>query len=116
RRQPFLTKDRSRQWLIDAIDRAREKHRFHVWAYVVMPEHVHLLVLPTEADYDISHILNAIKQSVVQRALVFVRREAPAFLGTMEDRQPSGAAHYRFWPRGGGYDRTGVAAEIIQQF
>jgi putative transposase len=115
RRQPFLTKDRSRQWLVDAIDRAREKHRFQVWAYVVMPEHVHLLILPTEADYDISHILNSIKQSVVRRALVFVRREAPAFLAKMEDRQPCGATHYRFWQRGGGYDRNVVAAEIIHR-
>jgi hypothetical protein len=25
-------------WLVEAIDRAREKHAFDLWAYVVMPE------------------------------------------------------------------------------
>jgi hypothetical protein len=27
-----LSKDGSRQWLVEAIDRAREKLHFHVWA------------------------------------------------------------------------------------
>jgi putative transposase len=108
RRQPFLSKDRSRQWLADAIDRARRKHRFHLWAYVIMPEHVHLLVWPTEPVYDVSDFLTSVKRSVVLRALPFVRREAPAFLARMEDRQPSGLTHYRFWQRGGGYDRNVV--------
>jgi len=106
RRQAFLSKDGSRQWLIEAIERAREKLRFHVWAYVIMPEHAHLLVWPTEPVYDISNVLNSIKQSVAKRALPFVRRHAPAFLQRMEDRQPNGVVHYRFWQRGGGYDRN----------
>src|SRR5204863_9689552 len=75
RRQAFLSKDRSRQWLIDAIDRARSKHRFHVWAYVIMPEHAHLLIWPTRAIYDVSKILNSIKQSVAKRASTYVRRK-----------------------------------------
>src|SRR5947209_6113636 len=99
-RRPFLSKERSRQWLVEAIDRARDIHRFHVWAYVVMPEHAHLLLWPTVPAYDIGDILNSIKQSVAKRAVAFVRRESPAFLARMEDRQPSGDTHYRFWQRG----------------
>ena len=106
RRQAFLSKDRSRQWLIEAVDRARNKLHFHVWAYVIMPEHAHLLLWPTQPEYDISEILNSIKQSVAKRALIHVRRQAPGFLAQMEDRQPNGEVHYRFWQRGGGYDRN----------
>jgi putative transposase len=106
RRQAFLSKDGSRQWLIEAIDRARRKLHFHVWAYVIMPEHAHLLVWPTQPVYEISDVLNSIKQSVAKRALLFVRRHAPVFLPRMEDRQPNGDVHYRFWQRGGGYDRN----------
>jgi putative transposase len=102
RRQPFLSKDRSRLWFTDAVERAREKQAFHLWAYVVMPEHVHLLVWPTHGDYNVSEILNSVKLSVVKRALTFVRQEAPSFLAKMEDRQPKGKVHYRFWQRGGG--------------
>jgi len=31
----------------------------------------------------------------------------------MEDRQPSGETHYRFWQRGGGYDRNVVEADTL---
>jgi putative transposase len=106
RRQPFLSRDRSRQWFIDAVERARAKHHFHIWAYVIMPEHVHLLIWPTISDYSVSEILNSIKQSVSKRALLFVHREASAFLARMEDRQANGTIHHRFWQRGGGYDRN----------
>jgi putative transposase len=115
RRQAFLSKDGSRQWLIEAVDRARRMHRFHVWAYVIMPEHAHLLVWPAELEYDISEILNSIKQSVAKRALLYVRREAPGFLARMEDRQPNGKKHYRFWQRGGGYDRNVVEPATAHQ-
>jgi putative transposase len=112
-RRPFLSKDRSRAWLIEAIDRARQLHRFHVWAYVIMPEHAHLLVWPAEPDYFVSSILNSIKQSVAKRALLYVRRKVPAFLRHMEDRQPNGETHYRFWQRGGGYDRNLIEPAAI---
>jgi putative transposase len=106
RRQAFLSKDGSRQWLIEAIDRSRDRLHFHVWAYVVMPEHAHMLVWPSDKELDVSKILNSIKQSVSKCALIYVRRHAPAFLRRMEDRQPNGDVHYRFWQRGGGYDRN----------
>jgi putative transposase len=115
RRQPFLSKDRSRTWFIEALDRARETHHFHIWAYVIMPEHAHLLVWPTELVYDISDVLNSIKQSVSKRALAFVRREASEFLSRMEDRQPNGKTHYRFWQRGGGYDRNLYEPDAVYQ-
>jgi putative transposase len=116
RRQAFLSKDGSRRWLIDAINDARDRHCFHVWAYVIMPEHAHLLIWPTEPEYDISRILYSIKKPVTNRALSYVRRMAPEFFARMEDRQPSGEVHYRFWQRGGGYDRNVVEdATVLTQ-
>jgi putative transposase len=106
RRQPFLDRDRSRSWTIDAIDRARRAHGFHIWAYVLMPEHVHLLVWPSSSPYEIGPFLATLKSSVTRRALAFVRHDAPGFLPRMLDQQPSGKRSYRFWQRGGGYDRN----------
>ena len=112
-RRPFLSKDRSRMWLVEAIDRAREKHAFDLWAYVVMPEHVHLLLWPREPVYWISRMLTSIKQPVSIKALSYLRQSAPPVLpqmenrlSQMEDRQPDGSVHHRFWQRGGGYDRN----------
>ena len=115
RRQPFLSRERSRQWLIDAIDRARKKHGFHVWAYVIMPEHSHLLIYPIEEEYDISAMLASIKKSVANRALAFVGRHAPDFLTRMRDEQPNGKVAHRFWQRGGGYDRNLWSPRYIWQ-
>ena len=106
RRQSFLSNDRAGGWLVDALDRAREKYRFHVWAYVIMAERVHLFDWPTDAAYDVGDILNSIKRSVAKRALAFVRSKARVLPARMGDRQPSGETHYRFWQRGGGYDRN----------
>lgn len=113
RRQLFLSGDLARQWLIDAIESARKKHEFHIWAYVVMPEHVHLLIWPTTARYDVSKILASIKIPVTRRAVSHVRKTSPGFLSRMRDIQPNGEVHYRFWQRGGGYDRNSTEPTTI---
>ena len=115
RRYVFLSKDRSRTWLTEAIQRAQEKHSFDLWAYCIMPEHAHILLWPTNPVYDISKILKSIKQSVAKRALLRVQRKAPGFLKWMEDRQPNGKVSYRFWQRGGGYDRNVVEPKTVYQ-
>ena len=78
---------------------------YDLWAYVIMPEHAHVVLLPRE-QVRISSILTTIKQSSSKRALHWVRQNAPAFLAQMADVQPNGTRHYRFWQRGGGYDRN----------
>jgi putative transposase len=104
--QPFLSRERACRWTLEAIDKARNDHGFHLWAYVLMPEHAHLLVMPTAQDYDISRFLLTLKTSVSWRAIVHVRRFAPRFLPRMTDLQPNGNSSLRFWQRGGGYDRN----------
>ncbi|HEV7280129.1 MAG TPA: hypothetical protein VGN57_07955 [Pirellulaceae bacterium] len=113
RRQPFLAKERTCRWTIDAIKRTRERHALHVWAYVLMPEHVQLVVWPTQPDYSIGAVLKTLKQSVATRALAYVRHSAPEFLRQMEDRQPNGTVCHRFWQRGGGFDRNLVEPKAL---
>ena len=106
RRLPLLSRDRSRRWLVDAMERARREHHLHLWAYVIMPEHVHLLFWPMEKEYKVSRIRSALKLPVASRAIRFLKRKAPSFLEKIEDVQPNGKVSYRFWQRGGGYDRN----------
>jgi REP-associated tyrosine transposase len=105
RRQPFLTGRRACCWLIEAIDSARNTVGFDLWAYVFMPEHVHLVLWPHKG-VPISKILKEIKQPVAVAALRYVKAHAPTFLERMADVQPSGRRSHRFWQRGGGYDRN----------
>jgi len=103
---PLLSKNRTCEWFIDALDRARHKLQFELWAYVIMPEHAHVLLLPSRTDYDVARILHAIKQPVAQQAFRFLRDRAPAFLSQLRVRQRDGRARHRFWRPGGGYDRN----------
>ena len=106
RRQPFLSRDRTRVWLLDAIRRACDTHDLDLWAYVVMPEHAHILVHPCRDLYKISRILSSVKQPVSKRAILYVKEHAPSQLTLMADHQPNGKTSFRFWQRGGGYDRN----------
>jgi putative transposase len=105
-RKAFLSKDRTRLWLIDALSMARERLHFDIWAYVIMSEHVHVLLYPHQPDYSISRILEAIKLPVTRHAKNYLLHNAPEALNQMCDRQPNGHNAYRFWQRGGGYDRN----------
>ena len=104
-RLPLLSADRTRLWLLDALDRARDRWHFELWAYVIMPEHVHLLVCPQDADYRISHILKAVKQPVARSAIRFLREQRSPYLRNLEVRR-NGKVEHRFWQEGGGYDRN----------
>ena len=105
-RLPLLCKDRSRNWFLDSLDKARRHRNFFVWAYVIMPEHVHVLLWPRDPVYEIALIRTALKVPVQRKALAYLRHNAPGFLERLRDEQPNGEVHYRFWQRGGGYDRN----------
>jgi len=103
-RKPFLRSDRTRRYLVNAITKAKVKHHFDLWAYVIMPEHVHLLIWPRHDDYSIAGILRSIKQSVSRRAVEYLKRHNPAGLSVLTTGQKY--TPYRFWLPGGGYDRS----------
>ncbi|HLA84785.1 MAG TPA: transposase [Thermoguttaceae bacterium] len=91
--------------MLDALDLGRRRSEYDLWAYVVMPEHVHVVLFP-RPDVKISEILTTLKQSVAKRAISWLKKNAVDFLPRLEDLQPNGRRHYRFWQRGGGYDRN----------
>jgi len=43
-RLPYLDNDQARTVFLETLERLRARHRFHVFGYVLMPEHVHLLL------------------------------------------------------------------------
>lgn len=104
---PLLKSRRTCAWLIDSLDRARARHEFDLWAFVVMPDHVHLLIHPRHERYDISGIFRSIKMPVARAAIRFLRERFPKYLSKLAERNSAGAIRsYRFWRVGGGYDRN----------
>jgi putative transposase len=105
-RYRLLEKDRSRQWVIEALDTARRKFDFALWAYVVMPEHVHLLLYPRAGDYRMANILAALKRPVSKKAKDYLTEtSATAWLQRLTVREGKTNV-FRFWLPGGGYDRN----------
>jgi putative transposase len=102
--QPFLSKEKTCKYLVDSIISSREKHGFDVWAYVFMPSHVHLLICPRTEQYSISDILLSIKQSVSRKAINYLKNNNRDGLKYLETYQRNRS--YRFWQKGGGYDRN----------
>ena len=78
-----------------------------------MPEHVHLLIWPTQEQYSMSDILLSIKQSVARRAVSYLKRYNPAGLSLLATRQKH--TPYRFWQDGGGYDRNIRESRTLQR-
>jgi putative transposase len=72
-RLPLLSRDRTRQWFLDALDAARHRLNLALWAYVIMPEHVHVIVCPREPVYQVRLIRTALKVPVQRKALAFLR-------------------------------------------
>ena len=88
-KRPFFQDHKISDLFVEALDKARRRLAFDVWAYVVMPDHAHLVIWPREEHYSISRILFAIKRAAAYRA---------GTAGRM------GSLH--FWQEGGGYDQN----------
>jgi putative transposase len=101
----FLKSDRTCHWLAEAIDDARRKLRFRLWAYVFMPDHAHVVVCPIEPEYDVAAIRKAIKSPVGIKAIKYLEQNAPDWLPRIT-RVRGGTTERLFWQSGGGYDRN----------
>jgi putative transposase len=113
RRFSFLNRDRTRIWFIEAMEAARKKWSFDLWAYVLMPEHVHLLIYPKESA-KAGKIAGRIKEDVARKSIAYLKTNAPSWLPRITV-QEGGRVRYRFWQPGGGYDRNAVEIATIHQ-
>jgi putative transposase len=74
RRRPLLGTAQARHRFVKILDEVRRRHAFRLVGYVVMPEHVHLLI-SEPARKNPSKVLQVLKQKVA-RALLKRRRRA----------------------------------------
>ena len=121
RNKPLLTNDRWRRYFCKALTVALPKCRCGLIAWVVMPDHVHLLVLPDRADdagpddagddevcARLAALLAGTKRPVSARVkadLAASPNGAP-LLRALTVRERPGKSAFRFWQEGAGYDRN----------
>jgi putative transposase len=111
--QAFFSRERTCAFLAEAIHKARNKHPFDLWAYVFMPEHVHMLIWPIPDQSTASEIRHCVKQSVARRAIAFLREHNPQGLRFLATGQKH--TQYRFWQDGGGHDRPLHAGTLLRR-
>jgi len=68
RRLPLLGTARSRDRFLSFLEQARERYRFVVVGYVVMPEHIHLLITEPEVGTP-STVMQVLKQRTARALL-----------------------------------------------
>ena len=90
--------------LANSLSISREKHNYDIWAWVFMPEHVHILINPREIKYSVSSILKSIKHPVSLKVIFKYQREMSTNLNLMSTGLSK--PKYRLWQPGGGHDRN----------
>ena len=70
---PLLGTPRNRDLFLRVLEQVRRRYRFVVLRYVVMPEHVHLLISEPERGNH-STVMQAIKQDFARRLLARLRK------------------------------------------
>jgi putative transposase len=68
RRMPLLTRPVHRDLLLELFESVRRRYRFVVVGYVIMPEHMHLLLSEPERGNP-SKVMQAIKQGFARKLL-----------------------------------------------
>jgi putative transposase len=85
-RLPHLTCDKTRQAFITALERARTKYKFRVYGFVLMPEHVHLLVSEPEQGTIASAVQSLKKSSSLLTTRIDVERATALWQKRYYDR------------------------------
>jgi putative transposase len=102
-RAPLLSNDDWRRQFCRSIDAAMARCRFGLVAFVLMPEHVHLLVDPVENDparVDIAALLAAMKRPFSFRIKSELQQTSNPLLNQLTIRGSSGKTTFRFWQQG----------------
>lgn len=101
---PLLSSDRTCLTLAQSLIKACRKHDYGIVAYVFMPTHVHLLVIPNKKEYSVSEFVKSVKQPVASKEVSHLKCNEPEKLELLLSGWKT--PKHLFWMHGGGYDRN----------
>ena len=102
---PYLIDPNLCNIFLEELNQARGTHYFKLWAYVLMPSHVHLLIWPYQQLYKISDILQCIKGRTSKRYRDTLIETGLQIYESFCLNQ-NGRKCFRLWQAGGGFDRN----------
>jgi putative transposase len=96
RRKPWLNSASRRDLFLSILEETRQRYRFVVLGFVVMPEHFHLLIGEPQVG-DPSKVMQVVEQRLVQRVLRRLRRKRNADQGWLWEPGPVHVWQARFY-------------------
>ena len=103
--------DTLRNAFVDALAASRDRTKYKLNGWVIMPEHVHLLIVPNLPKCSVSTVLRDLKGLFANTVLQRWREINAPILSRITD--PQGKVH--FWQKGGGYDRNIVSDDEFHE-
>ena len=101
-RRPFFRDPDVCDLFLNCLHEARNVVGFQVWGFVVMPEHVHILVFSNSAAVTVARILRYVKAPFAKQCLL----RWPNIRADCKIVDKDGSNTFQFWQAGGGYDRN----------
>ena len=106
RRLPLLSRGRVRRWVVSALERTRDELNVALWAYFIMPEHVHVLLHPRAPQDEVRLMLSMLTHPVAKAARMWLEEtRQTAWVQNLTVVYPSRRV-FRFWQPGGGFDHN----------
>ena len=105
RRYPYFSDPIACWMLLDSLSKARIQYGFELCAYVIMPDHIHLLIYPNESGHIVPKVLHFVKGTTG-------RQYKDPILSNMTEKFDAFCIErrcirkFQFWQAGGGYDRN----------
>jgi putative transposase len=100
RRQPLLATPRLRDMFLSVLERMRERYQFVVVGYVIMPEHIHLLIseplIGESQQKNPSIVMQALKLGFARRVVIEEKRRSHPAPAALFDRTPQHIWQKRF--------------------
>jgi len=110
----LLVCDLWNQMLSLSIERALRRYQFGLTAFVIMPNHVHLLVYPKQRECRVDRLLWAIKRPFSYRIKHLLKETRDPLLDELTIQDRPGSTVFRFWQEGPGYDRNLSSLKTVE--
>jgi len=110
-RLPLFQNGAIKTAFIDHLDQTRDRTKFRLLAWVIMPEHVHLLLWPKLPEHPISGVTWRLKRDFSRHVIQRWRELEAPILTKLTDAD----GRTRFWQPGGGYDRNIVTDDELHE-
>ncbi len=107
---PLLTNTLYRMAVINAIDSVRNRFRYKLLGYVIMPDHVHLVIIPAE-DSGVGRIVGEIKRAAAKDIIAMMRTQQSPVLKKLGIFR-NGRHKHALWQRRC-YDHNCRTTEIV---